>query len=191
MVAQVENHEGLAESAVRSAEARLSRARRALEGASVERARLDREAAAQLQLELRARDEARTAANDFAALEALRRARRLGRIAAELQNQRAAYHDTIVRLEGEVGRIGDQLVALQRERHLLRARQERAEALEAVLGNGNAGDGLRAALERWEAQVNRVEAESQTAFDVSRIYEAPDDTVDELLAELAELRRKP
>ena len=183
----VENHDGLAESAVRAARDRLDRAAHALEAARGESTRIDASLAKLAEDEHAARERARTEPTELAALEALRRARRLRSMATELQRQRHAYIETTRRLEAEASRIEDQLVLLGRTRHLLRAREERAEALQAVVGGP--GEGLRGAIERWEAHVASVETTGQAAFEASRICRDPSEDETELLAELDELRR--
>jgi hypothetical protein len=108
-------------------------------------------------------------------------------MAKELERQRNAYVETTRRLEAEAAQIEDQLVSLGRTRHLLKAREERAEALHAVVGGP--GEGLQGAIERWEAHVASVETTGQAAFEASRICADPSEDEAELLAELTELRR--
>jgi hypothetical protein len=105
----------------------------------------------------------------------------------ELDRQRNAYGETIRRLEAEALRIEDQLLSLGRTRHLLKAREERAEALHAVVGGP--GEGLRGAIERWEAHVASVETNGHAAFEASVICADPTEDEADLLAELIELRR--
>jgi phage shock protein A len=185
----VENHEGLAESAMRAARDRLERATSALDAARRESTRTEATLAEQRAEVERCFERARAEPTEAAALESLRRAHRVRGAAEDLERQQQAYGETIRRLADEAGRIRAQLASLTRTRHLLRAREERAEALHLVVGGP--AEGLRGALERWEQHVASVETTGHAAFEASRIFDPePLDEAD-LLAELAELRRNP
>src|SRR5689334_25006155 len=100
-----ENHDGLAESAIRAARDRLGRASRALDVARRESTRIEAALAKQRAEEQRSRERARTEAVEADALEALRSAHRLRACAERLARQGRAYEETTRRLEAEVARI--------------------------------------------------------------------------------------
>src|SRR5262245_53285567 len=94
-----ENHDGLAESAIRAAHERLARAASALDVARGESTRIEAALARQRAEEQRFRERARNEAAEADALEALRSAHRLRACAERLARQRRAYEETTRRLE--------------------------------------------------------------------------------------------
>lgn len=190
MVSQVENHEAMADSAIRNVRAHLARAERALARAVADGAHVAIELAAQDGLVEAARRKARAEPDDTLAVEWLRRSRRAARAAAELREQAKTLGSSTAALECEVNRIKDRLASLERTRNLLRARERRAEALQALMGErGARDDGLLATIQRWETHVQTSETAGRTTLELAEIDATIFDDESDLVLELAELRR--
>ena len=190
MVSQVENHEAIADSALRTARERLARANRALERAARDAETVTSELRSQEELAGEARRMAAGEKDDGRAIEWLRRARRAGRAALNLETDRRTFIAATSALECEVGRLEDQLSSLERTRNLLHAREKRAEVLQAVAGDRPPrDDGLLAVIQRWEAQVQNAEVAGQAALEFAALDANGFDDESELMHELAELRR--
>jgi phage shock protein A len=194
MVTQVENHEALAESAIR--EVRQAGARAQVQMARVRQdgERLRQTLSEQVELEQRWRERARrTAPNDEArALECLRRSRTAARRAAELE-RRVDEHDRVEQqLAQDVGAIQERLSKLEEQRNLLRTRQSRADAL-CHVRTADPGLDTGALFDRWETRIVEREFESDCSTTVplrEDEFETKFDEVEEaesLREELSEL----
>lgn len=191
MVSQVENHEAMADSALRNVREHLARAERSLARAVSDGHRVTTELAAQEGLVDETRRKARAEPDDAVAVEWLRRSRRAARSAAELRDQAKAIRGSTSALECEVHRIQDRLASIERTRNLLRARERRAEALQALMGEGGArDDGLLAAIERWETHVQTSETTGHTRLELAELDATIFEDESDLVLELAELRRE-
>jgi phage shock protein A len=197
MVTQVENHEALAESAIREVRQAGARAKVQLGRVRQDGERLRDSLAAQVEAEQRWRERARrTAAHDEArALECLRRSRAAARRATELE-RRVDEHDRVEQqLVQDVSAIGERLGRLEEQRNLLRTRQSRAEALSHVRA---AEPGLETGdlFDRWETRVLEREFESACPTEATLqddAFETEFDEVEEaesLREELSELLAK-
>ena len=194
MVTQVENHEALAESAIREVRQAGARAHVQLARVRQDGERLRESLSAQVEAEQRWRERARRTAPDdeTRALECLRRARTTARRAAELE-RRVDEHDRVEQQLGhDVEAIQERLSKLEEQRNLLRTRQSRAEAL-CHVRTADPGAETGALFDRWETRVLEREFESDCPPDVTRRedeLEAEFDEVEEaeaLREELSEL----
>ena len=194
MVSQVENHEALADSAIRdlghhAARARVQMARVRADGRAIQQRR-DREREAVSSWRDRARRQ--DGPDDTRALECLRRARTAERQASEL-DRRLAEHEQVERqLARDLGRVEQQLTTLRGKRNLMRTRQSRADALAAV-GDCEDVTGLDDVFDRWEERITEREllvgcGDGPDRFE-AELEEAELD--DALRAELAALRAEP
>ena len=192
-IAQVENHEALADDAIRIVERGVGRARVHLrrveqEGAAL-RARIDSERSA----EEKWRGRVVQGSSEDRALECLRRARAAGRRADELEARSKPHAETERALAADLRRLEQRLSELRERRSTMRTRQARADAASVIHG---AGDGFEGAVddifERWEMRLATAEV-SEPSFEVADSFEQDFDRAEEdaeLRAELAELRRR-
>jgi phage shock protein A len=190
---QIENHEALADAALRGltagtaqAQARLARVRRDGKALCEE---LEKRRAAAAQWRERA---LRVQDDESKALECLRRSKRAAQGVAELE-QRVADHD---RAERELGKdvlaLQERLGALREQRNLMRTRQARADAIASVHGGATGLSGeLDSIFERWESRIAQTEftAGSRPTDDDSLELElAGEEEQAALRAELEQLR---
>jgi phage shock protein A len=196
MVTQVENHEALAEGAIREVRRAGARAHVQLARVRQDGERLRESLSTQIEAEQRWRERARNTASDdeARALECLRRARAAARRATELE-RRVDEHDRVEQqLIHDVGAIQERLSKLEDQRNLLRTRQSRAEALSHVR-TADPGAEAGALFDRWETRVIESEFESachpdpthredefETEFDEVEEAESLRDELRELLA---------
>lgn len=158
MVSQVENHEALAESAIRdlqrhAARAKVQLARVHADGRQLE-ARRDEAREAEGSWRERARKAAET--DEARALECLRRAKRAGATASGLE-ERAEEQARIERQLGrDLARVEERLGELRIQRNRMRTRQSRAEALAAV-GECESSGALDDVFDRWETRITERE----------------------------------
>jgi phage shock protein A len=165
MVSQVENHESIAQSAIR--EVRQSAARAHVQLGRVKRdgEQLRRRAIGAREGAVSWRERASACSTDEErALECLRRARREARRADELERRLAEHERVEKQLSADVARIGERLSELRERHNLLRTRQSRAHALATVRGVdtpmcGDAGE----LFERWETHVAERELAGEVA----------------------------
>jgi len=195
MVSMVENHEALADSAIRdlqrhAARAKVQMGRVRADGRRL-RARLDQEREAVTSWRERAR---RLAPGDEArALECLRRARVAERRVAELAD-RAAEHERIEsQLARDLTRVEERLATLRSQRNLMRTRQSRADALSAVGQCGEAVE-LEEIFDRWDTRITERELASGCDLEDGDAFESElvdAELEDELRDELRTLLQDP
>lgn len=191
MVSQVENHEALADSAIRdlqrhAARARVQMGRVRADGERLA-ARLEKERAAATTWRERARGLAES--DEPKALECLRRAKQAAQRIAELE-ARVVEHDRIEKqLRGDLARVEDKLSKLRTQRNLMRTRQSRAEALAAV-GECEDACGLDDVFDRWDARITERELAAGCSDEEDRFdFEFGEAELEEgLREELAALR---
>jgi phage shock protein A len=156
MVSRIENHEALAQSAIREVRQAAARAsvqlRRVRRDGERQRQRLDdlREAEATW------RDRARRKADEdeTTALECLRRSHQAGRRAAALETRLRDHERIEGQLARDVAAVEERLVRLDEQRHVLVTRQSRAEAMSALRDtnvplHADLGD----LFDRWEVRI--------------------------------------
>ena len=159
MVSRIENHEALAQSAIQevrraSARARVQLRRVRADGEQL-RAKIEESSEAEASWRERARRKA--GEDEAAAIECLRRAREAARRIGVLENRLREHERLESGLTTDVARIQERLSRLEEHRHLLAARESRAEALTG-LWVGDAGPGpIDDLFDRWEVQVSERE----------------------------------
>jgi phage shock protein A len=162
MVSRIENHEALAQSAIREVRQAAARAsvqlRRVRRDGERQRQRLDELREAQATWRDRARRKAEE--DETTALECLRRSQQAARRAAALQ-ARLRDHERIERqLARDVTAVEERLVRLDEQRHVLVTRQSRAEAMSALRDtSAPLHTDLDDLFDRWEVRI----AESELA----------------------------
>ena len=159
MVSRIENHEALAQGAIQevrraSARARVQLRRVRADGEQL-RAKIDENSQSEASWRERARRKA--GEDESAAIECLRRAREAARRIRVLE-ARLREHDRLEsELTADVTRIQERLSRLGEHRHLLAARESRAEALTGISA-GDVGPGpIDDLFDRWEVQVSERE----------------------------------
>lgn len=194
MVTQVENHESLAESALRDVQQSYARAR-----VRLERVRRDgRQLVGQL-------DGARTDADrwrqralataetsESSALECLRRSKQSARRVSQLEQRLAEHRAAETQLSADVDRVGQRLRELREKRNLLRTRQSRAEAVSAAKAADPTSHGrLDGVFERWEERIATIELDDdfrpETSVDGFELEFQERELEDDLRTELQEL----
>lgn len=200
MVSQFENHEALAQSAIREVQQAAARARVQLARVRQDGVRLQEQVAQAIEAERVWRERARSSASqdEARALECLRRSKRAARLAAELRNRAEQHQRAEKQLAQDVQAVDERLSQLKEKRNLLRTRQSRAEALSQVRGVGaSVAEDIGELFDRWETRVTERELEGECALPGSSLtaedafaaeFEAAEET-DALRQELAELVR--
>jgi phage shock protein A len=160
-IAQVENHEALATSALRELEQGVGRSKVQLVRVGRDGLALRQALVEEREASIRWRERAKREDDESRALECLRRAKRSDARALELSSQ-ATQHE---RIEGQLKRdvltLEARLTELRQQRNTMRTRQSRAEALVIVQGSGGANSGeIGAIFERWEERVAESEVHS-------------------------------
>ena len=195
MVAKIENHEALINSAIAEFQKNVGRAQVALQSV-----RRDGDAMkARLEEEERARDDWKRRAldagnDDEKAVECLRRSKRARENADALRHRLSAHIQTETALAADLTRLRDGLTELKEQRNLMRTRQSRARAMVAIQdGQGRMRGDIEEILERWEIHVAEHEIEGGCFADPSdplkEAFEAEEERA-ALLAELDALRRQ-
>ncbi len=169
MVSQVENHEALADSAIRDLQRHAARARvqmrRVRSDGERLRDRLSKEREAEP--DWRARAKKLASEDEAKALECLRRAKRSAQRASELEARVAEHQQIESQLGRDLARVEERLSQLRSKRNLMRTRQSRAEALAAV-GACEDGGGLDDVFDRWDARITEREFASDCVGDEDR-----------------------
>lgn len=183
VVAELEDHDALVESALRELEHAGKRTRRELEGVRAHGAGLRNRRA----LERESIDTWRTAAaredDDAEAVELLRRARRAATREAQLHERLEEHARAERRLADQAASLAERIEALKRRQHLMRTRTAQVEAREAVPVEIAP---VEEVFERWDVSLTRAEhlADADAFSELEREEEERT-----LLVELAELRR--
>jgi len=196
MVSRIENHEALAQSAIREVRQAAARAsvqlRRVRRDGERQRQRLDELREAQATWRERARRKAD--ADEATALECLRRGQQAARRATALE-ARLRDHEKIERqLARDVTAVEERLVRLDEQRHVLVTRQSRAEAMSALRDtSAPLHSDLDDLFDRWEVRIAERELAGGCAEldDVDPLEGELDreEEQDALRAELEALRR--
>jgi phage shock protein A len=194
IVARVENHDALVQSTIREQQDTLARAHVQLSRVHKDGAALKERLQTQLQAEVQWKERAKACLQDEErALECLRRGKSAGRSAKILQERITEHRAVETRLENDIRALQEGLQDLKEQRNVMRARQTRAEAMDAVRDNrGQMAGEIQDVLERWEIRIK------QTEFNGNCLVE-PADQLEEgfgkeeerqaLRQELEELRR--
>lgn len=159
-IAQVENHEAQATSALRELEQGVGRAKVQLARVGRDGAALRQSLTEEQEGTVRWRERAKRESNETRALECLRRAKRSEARSLELDRQAAEHERIEQQLKRDVQTLETKLVELRQQRNTMRTRQSRAEALVIVQGSGAVNSSeIGDIFERWEERV----AESEVA----------------------------
>jgi phage shock protein A len=191
MVARMENHDALVKSAIgelretiAAAEVRLSNVHRDGEGL---RRRLQEQTGAEARWRERARG---TLEDEERALECLRRGKRAARAVADLQARLAEHERVEAGLVKDVRALREGLRDLEEQRNLMRARQNRADAMDAMRDDqGRLSGEVREILDRWEIQIKTTEFSSSCAVESNDALEESYDAEEEQQALRAELEQ--
>ena len=184
IVGRIENHEAVAESALRAAsraaaraKVRLARVRR--DGEAL-RERL--EAARESEARWRDRAEGLAERDRDAALECLRRRRAAEREVATFERRLEAHGRTERALQADVAAVEDRLSGLRERHHVLATRESRAEAVSGV-EDCEVGE----VFERWELALAEREVYAGALAETPDAFEADLDRAEEDAALRAEL----
>ena len=193
IVSQVENHEGLVDSAIQdvrraAAQARVRLARVEKDGASLKR-RLEDERESAKRWRERALETA--ASDEDRAVECLRRAKRAERLSEQLESRQIEHERSEKALRRDVALVEEKLAALREKRNVLRTRQSRAEALQGTRAAEISGDEVLGDLfDRWDTRITELELDGDCTSRVDALeaeYRESEEDGD-LRAELASLR---
>ena len=187
IVGRIENHEAVAESALRAAgraaaraKVRLARVRR--DGEAL-RERLD--AARESEVRWRERAAGLAERDRDSALECLRRRRAAEREVASLERRVAEHGRTERALQSDVAAVEDRLSGMRERHHVLATRESRAVAVSGA-DEADAGE----VFERWELALAEREVYAGSLVDAPDAFESELDREEEdaaLRAELASL----
>jgi phage shock protein A len=161
MVSRIENHEALADSAIRDVRRAAARATVQLRRVRADGAR-QRDRLGSLHEEERAWEERalRSASGDREkALECVRRGKRAARQARELARRIEEHERVEKQLAADVARVEDRLGELEQQRNVLVTRQSRAQALGSVRDAESPHADVSEVFGRWETRVAENEFE--------------------------------
>lgn len=179
-IAQVENHEALASSALRELEQGVGRSKVQLARVGRDGVTLRQTLAEEREASVRWRERAKRETNETRALECLRRSKRSEARSLELAKQATEHERVEEQLKRDVLTLETRMVELRQQRNTMRTRQSRAEALVIVQGNGSANSGeIGDIFERWEERVSEREV-------MSGLVTVTTDTLDEELTSAEE-----
>lgn len=190
MVTRIENHESLAQSAIRDVRRSAARARVQLRRVRADGARIRERLEAEADAETTWRERAAACAESDRekAIECLRRSRQAGRQRKELARRLDEHRHIEKQLTADVGRVDDRLSKLEDQRNLLTTRQSRAEALGCVReAQAPLGVDVDEIFGRWETQVAEREYVGDCVADAADRFESDFDEADEKAALDAEL----
>ncbi len=194
LVRQVENHESLAESALRDVQRSFARARIQLERVRRDGSRLAHQLEDARSKSASWRDRAARESDEDKALECLKRSKACARLATQLEERLSDHRAAEKRLRGDVALVEQRLNELREKRNLLRTRESRAQALRAA----RAADSCRAndlddVFDRWEERIATIELDEAPStcvgIDSFELEFDEQEECDELRLELEELRR--
>lgn len=195
MVSMVENHEALADSAIRDLQRHAARAKVQMGRVRADGRRLQEALAREREAVGSWRERARRLgdADEGRALECLRRARTAEQRAHAL-SERAGEHERIeTQLARDLARVEERLGALRSQRNLMRTRQSRADALSAV---NECGEGLELEeiFDRWDIRITERELATGCGLEGDDAFEstlADEEIEAELRHELRDLLDGP
>jgi len=164
MVSQVENHEALINSALRSARESTARAKvqlgRVRKDGDLLRQRILSEEEAFTRWRERAAGIAQE--DEKTAMECLRRSKRAEQSVKQLKLRLSEHEQVEQQLAKDVRSMEEQLAGLVEKRNLMRTRQSRAEAVHSVQGSTDLMScDLDDIFERWETRVTEKELGAQ------------------------------
>ena len=194
VLAQVENHEAIADAAIQDVRKAAARAKVQLGRVERDGERLEQQLDEQRRSERAWRERAASCSDSEAerAIECLRRAKRAENEIPELSRRLERHRGMEKQLRADVERVEERLSELADQRNLMRLRQSRAEALGGARAAEVAGGDVTEVFDRWDTQITELElGETTIAPSVdtfARDYEASEQR-EVLLEEWAELKR--
>lgn len=178
VLSQIENHEALAESAVKRVRESTARARAQLRRVERDHARLKSEAEQASRDVAAWKGRALSAKDEDRAIECLRRSKEAERRASSLELRLAEHSRCKQELQTAIRGLDEQLHALVERKNLMRARQSRAEAMHGMVeASGPVGD-LDSLFERWDVRVSEIEL-SADCSDPKDSFEAEYESAEE------------
>jgi phage shock protein A len=194
VVARIENHEALVDSALRDLKHGTAKAHVRLDRVRKDRRVLERELQEAQRAEALWRERAvRTTDDEARALECLKRSKQATKRAAD----RAARLEEHTRVEAELardlGKLRDRVSVLRDQRDMLRARESRADAMRVASDvSASASGELEDIFDRWEIRIREAEYAGGCIDPVDGLEEEyeSEELQSELKAELAALREE-
>ena len=195
VVAKVENHEALVETAIRELKKEVINARVQLNRVKRDGLQLSQDADEAKQNALLWKERAaKTVTDDLKALECLKRSKKEAARHHDLTMRMTQHHEMEQRLSATVTELERKMELLREKRNVLKTRQTSANALK-IAGDGarEFGDDVEEILSRWESKIEGTEyhydvnVTSEDALETA-FREAEEDTA--LREELEALRRK-
>lgn len=195
LVTKVENHDALANAALRDLQQATARAqiqlKRVREDGETLRRRFCEERESARQWRQRAKQ---VEAEEQRAIECLRRSKRADRLADEIQRRIETHERAEQQLAKDVSTLKERYSRLKEQRNLMRTRQTRAEAFGSV-GSGRVEfeADIEEIFDRWETRVAEDELTGGCSLDVQDALEHEFASAEEeamLRAELDELRKE-
>ncbi|MGC4086815.1 MAG: PspA/IM30 family protein [Polyangiaceae bacterium] len=160
-IVQLENHEALAESALKELERGVARARVQLARVQTDAQSLVQSVAHEERAELDWRERARREANETRALECLQRSRRAQARVRALKDSQVEHERMLRQLSDDVRALEQRLVELRRQRNAMSLRQTRAQASAEARSSGDSAlQAIGDIFERWESQLSETELTS-------------------------------
>lgn len=182
MVTRIENHESLAQSAIRDVRRAAARARVQLRRVRADGGRLRDRLEAEREAERTWRERATGCAESDRdkAIECLRRSRQAARNVAELERRFEEHEHLERQLTTDVARVDERLSRLEDQRNVLVTRQSRAEALGCVRdAQAPLGLDVDEVFGRWETQVAEREYAGDCVSSDSDHFEADFEATEE------------
>lgn len=159
MATRIENHEALAQSAIQDVRRASARARVQLRRVRQDGDRLRTQLGEAREAEAAWRDRARRKAeeDEDAAIECLRRGRESTRRAEELGRRLDEHERVEAELASDVNAIQERLAKLEQHRHVLSARQSRAEAFASIACDEVGECDVESLFDRWDVKISERE----------------------------------
>ena len=192
-VAQVENHEALANEALKNLQQTTARAQVQLKRVREDGRRLRQQCAEQREQTARWRERAKRSIDDDArAMECLRREKVALRAVDELEHRMQEHERTEQQLVTDVRGLDTRLATLKEQRNLMRTRQSRAEAMGFAQGDALqlTGD-IDDMFDRWEVRITQAESAGGVGLSTEDTFEgkySSQEEHEELRRELDEMR---
>ena len=194
-VAQVENHEALANEALQNLQQSAARAQVQLKRVREDGQRLQRQCAEQHEQCARWRERAkRSITDDARAVECLRREKAAQRGGDELERRMQEHERIEQQLVADVRSLDTRLATLREQRNLMRTRQSRADAMSFAHGDALqlTGD-IDDMFDRWELRITQAESAGGVGLSTEDRFEdeySSQEEQEDLRRQLDEMRRE-
>lgn len=192
VLSEVENHEALAQSALKELHESIASARVGLCRVERDEARLHKQKEDAQTSAKRWRERAKRESDQNDALECLRRGRQAEELSSSIAQRLVDQKSIRERLAAEVRQLEVRYSELQSRYHLMRTREARARAFETLQHDvAGVGGEMERVFERWEGRVTRSEYEGGVVLDSESDLETrylEEEERESLLVELQALR---